>query len=71
MAQTTEIPADLAPLRRSADRLAGLVEQVDAERDHRNRLIREAIDGGKGYDKVAKAARLKSYATVAGIVAGE
>jgi hypothetical protein len=42
---------------------------VDAEREHRNRLIREAIDAGKGYDKVAKAARLKSYATVAGIVA--
>ena len=66
---STKTTADLSKIAESADRLAGLVAQVDAEREHRNRLIREAIDAGKGYDKVAKAARLRSYATVAGIVA--
>lgn len=62
--------ADLAELRRSADRLAGLEDQADAEREIRNRLIREAMDAGHSYKAVAMAIG-KSKSTVQSVITGD
>jgi hypothetical protein len=51
--------ASLAELARSADRYEGLRGQTDAERETRNRLIRELMDAGHSYKEIAAAARLK------------
>lgn len=60
---------NLAALEHSAERLSALVDQTDAERETRNRLICEAMDAGGKYGEVARAAGLRSVSTVAAIIA--
>jgi hypothetical protein len=62
--------ADLAELRRSADRLRGLEDQAADERAIRNALIRELMDQGHRYREVAQAARV-SVSGVQGIITAD